>query len=233
MEKKETVILFTGDSITDGNRYKKKEQEWDLNHQMGHSYAYIVNGLLGACYPQAQLRFRNRGISGNRIIDLYGRCETDLYPLKPDILSILVGVNDGPGASNGMKATPVKKYQALYQMMLSEVKDRLPNCRLILMEPFVCSAGRLKEEYEPWRKAMESYGQAVRALCGEFDATFVPLQQVFDEKCRETDPEYWSWDGVHPTENGHGLIAMEWIRKAAPMLGLSAENLLGLMPKRI
>lgn len=220
MEQKETIILFTGDSITDGGRYKKKSQEWDLNHQMGHSYAYIVNGLLGCLYPEKLFHFKNKGVSGNRIIDLYARIETDLLPLKPDILSILVGVNDGPIDRNDYSPTPVEKYERLYRQMLEEVCRALPECRLILMEPFVCRAGKLKAEFEPWHKCVTGYAGVVRKLAEEFHAVFVPLQEEFDRRCQETEPEYWSWDGVHPTENGHGLIAMQWMKAAAGLLGI-------------
>ncbi len=222
--KKQLKIVFTGDSITDGNRYKKKDQQWDLNHQMGHTYAYIINGLLGSRYPQRQFSFKSRGVSGNRIIDLYGRCETDLFPLNPDVLSILIGVNDGPGEQNYFQPVRKEKYETLYGMMLEEVKTRLPQCRLVLMEPFVCNAGRLREEgsYPVWRKAMEGYGESVRKLSEEFGAVFIPLQRIFDERCQECAPEYWCWDGVHPTENGHGLIALEWIRYSAKLLDIEA-----------
>lgn len=225
-EKKGPLILFTGDSITDGNRYKKKDQEWDLNHQMGHTYAYIVNGILGSTYPEKQFRFKSKGVSGNRIVDLYARNEVDLYPLKPDVLSILVGVNDGPIDRNNYMPTPKKKYEKLYRIMLEEVKERLPESRIILMEPFVCEAGRLKKEgsYPLWREAISGYGEVVKKVSEEFGTEFLPLQRLFDEKCAEFEPEYWCWDGVHPTENGHGLIAREWIRAMSGILGLSAEG---------
>ncbi len=220
MEQKKTVILFTGDSITDGNRYKKKSQEWDLNHQMGHSYAYIVNGILGSMYPEKHFWFRNRGVSGNRIIDLYSRAETDLYPLQPDILSILVGVNDGPIDKNNYEPTPQEKYETIYRLFLREIRERLPECRLILMEPFVCNAGHLKEEFGVWHDCVAGYARTVKKLSGEFGTLFVPLQEEFDRRCRETEPEYWSWDGVHPTENGHGLIALQWMKYAKEMLDI-------------
>ena len=91
-----TRILFTGDSITDGNRYKEEKDRGDLNHQIGHSYAYVINAILGSKYPERDLQFVNRGISGNRVIDLYGRMYEDMVEIKPDIVSILVGINDGP-----------------------------------------------------------------------------------------------------------------------------------------
>jgi lysophospholipase L1-like esterase len=220
------LILFTGDSITDGNRYKKKEQAWDLNHQIGHTYAYIVNGMLGSAYPEKRFRFRSKGVSGNRIVDLYARNEVDLYPLQPDILSVLVGVNDGPIDRNNYEATPVEKYERIYRIFLEEVGEHLPHCKILLMEPFVCPAGRLREEgtYPIWRKAVSGYGAVVRNLAKEFGTGFLPLQQLFDEKCAAFEPEYWCWDGIHPTENGHGLIAREWMWAMRETLGLPLEN---------
>lgn len=215
-------ILFTGDSITDGNRYKKKSQEWDLNHQMGHSYAYIVNGILGSNYPQRQLVFKNRGVSGNRIIDLYARVETDLFPLNPDVLSILIGVNDGPIDKNNYEPTKQDKYDVIYRMMLDDIKEKLPDCKIVLMEPFVCNAGRLREEneYNIWRECVERYASSVKKISQDYGTVFVPLQDKFDEKCQEYKAEYWSWDGIHPTENGHGLIAQEWIKATKELLEL-------------
>lgn len=218
--KDKTLILFTGDSITDGNRYKKKDQEWDLNHQMGHSYAYIINGLLGSRYPDRHFAFKNKGVSGNRIIDLYARIDTDLLPIRPDILSILVGVNDGPIDKNNYKPTAKDKYERLYRMFLDEVTKELPAAKLILLEPFVCDAPKIHEDYPVWRACVTGYAQVVRQLAEDYHAVFVPLQDAFDECCSKYGAEYWSWDGVHPTENGHGLIAEKWIAAAGELLGI-------------
>lgn len=84
------TVLFYGDSITDGNRYKDEKDRGDLDHQMGHSYAYVINALLGSRYPEKNLHFLNRGISGNRVLELYGRFYEDVVALKPDVVSILV-----------------------------------------------------------------------------------------------------------------------------------------------
>jgi len=215
-------ILFTGDSITDGGRYKKKSQEWDLNHQMGHSYPYIVNGILGSNYPEKQFIFKNKGVSGNRVIDLYARVETDLFPIEPDVLSILVGVNDGPIDTNNLEPTPQKKYETIYRMLLDDVKEKLPACKIILMEPFVCNAGKMKEngEYPIWHECVSGYAATVKKLSEDYGTIFVPLQDKFDERCAKFAPEYWCWDGVHPTENGHGLIAQEWMNAAKELLGI-------------
>ncbi len=221
METKETVILFTGDSITDGNRLKKKSQEWDLNHQIGHSYAYVLNALIGMAYPERNFKFKNRGVSGNRVIDLYSRIETDLLPIKPDILSILVGVNDGPGEKNNYEATKKEKYERVYRQLLDEVKENLPECKIILVEPFVCRCGSILDEFDKWESSVKGYGETVRRLSEDYGAVFVPLQEEFDKMCQVREASYWCWDGVHPTENGHGLIAKQWLKAASPVLNIS------------
>lgn len=207
----EKIILFTGDSITDGNRYKDPSMEWDLNHQMGHSYAYIVNGVLGYKYPKKYV-FKNRGISGNRIADLFARKEADLFAIKPDVLSILVGVNNGPLAQNNEVATTNEEFETLYRLLLKDVKERLPECQIILLEPFICKSGWVKDNYEQWRLAVGGYGAVIKKLALDFGAVFIPLQEKFDIMSEEFGAEYWSWDGIHPTENGHGLIAAEWMK---------------------
>lgn len=204
-------ILFTGDSITDGNRYKAEADRWDLNHQMGHSYAYVVNALLGSAYPERELEFFNRGISGNRVLDLYGRIYEDMIDLKPDMVSILAGVNDGPLGEHGSRATGQEKYGRLYRMMLTELRRELPEVKLVICEPFVAESGSRRADYPLWRTCIDGYRAEARKIAEEFGAVFVPLQELFDRACEKYRPEYWVWDGIHPTENGHGLIAKQWI----------------------
>lgn len=217
------TILFTGDSITDGNRYREEKDRGDLNHQMGHSYAYVVNALVGSLYPEKGFRFVNRGISGNRIIDLYGRMYEDMVEIRPDIVSILVGGNDGPQAEHAHHATGTEQYGALYRMMLRELKSALPEVKLVLCEPFIGQNGPVYDDnYALWKACIQGYQAEVRKIAGEFEAVFVPLQEVFDRACEKQNTKYWIWDGVHPTENGHGLIARQWLKCAGYLLG--AEN---------
>lgn len=215
------TILFTGDSITDGNRYRDEKDRGDLNHQMGHSYAYVVNALLGSLYPEKAFHFLNRGISGNRIIDLYGRMYEDIVALKPDIVSILAGVNDGPQAEHTYVATGAEKYGTLYRMMLKELKQALPEVKFVICEPFLGKNGPAYDSnYELWHTCMQGYQREARAVAEEFSAVFVPLQECFDKVCERQDTKYWIWDGVHPTENGHGLIARQWIAYTKDLLDI-------------
>ena len=125
--KKETVILFQGDSITDGKRLRGKENEWDLNHQMGHGYAFVVNALLGSRYPERNLKFINRGISGNRVADLYGRWKEDTLNLHPDVLSILVGINDCGSTIYEDAGSDPDRFEKIYQLLIDEAKEQNPD----------------------------------------------------------------------------------------------------------
>lgn len=219
------TILFTGDSISDGNRYKEEKDRGDLNHQIGHSYVYVLDALLSSRYPEKELTFLNRGISGNRVIELYGRIYEDMISLNPDIVSILVGVNDGPQAEHGRHATG-KAYGSLYRMMLKELKEVHPNVQIVLMEPFIGQNGPIYDkDHKRWFECIEYYQKEVRSIADEFDAIFVPLQEMFDKACEKRETSYWIWDGVHPTEAGHGLIARQWLKYAGYLIGGNEDEI--------
>ena len=217
--KKEVMmkILFQGDSITDGNRYKSKAAEWDKNHQIGHSYAYIVTGLLGMQYPERNFSFINRGISGNTVENLASRWQADALDLNPDVLSVLIGVNDCLHASAlTVKDLSACEYEQTYREILTASRKQNPALKIILLEPFAYPEYQKNAGASPaLRKAiLHSEQKAVRRLAEEFHAVFVPLQKVFDEAATRREPSYWIWDGTHPTEAGHALMAREFLRAA-------------------
>ena len=204
------IILFQGDSITDGNRYKDEASRWDLNHQIGHAYPYVIAATLGAKYPEKGYRFVNRGVSGDRIARMYGRWREDAVLLNPDVASVLIGVND---QSEG--GSDPERFYRIYTMLIQE----LPRARFVLMEPFLLPVGSVAEGWTEKSAKMKLYREATAQVAAESGAVFVPLQDKFTEAARLTGPEYWIWDGVHPTEAGHGLIAFEWMRAARGLLG--------------
>lgn len=220
--KKETVILFQGDSITDGGRLRDKKHAWDLNHQIGHCYAYLISARLGADYPKAHLTFYDRGVSGNRIADLYGRWKEDTLNLHPDILSILVGINDcGSTISEQAGSDPVR-FAKIYQLLLEETKNENPDVKIVLMEPFILPVGDRKTHYEQWNSLIAPLQEATQRIAEKNNAVFVPLQERFRTLCELREPEYWVWDGVHPTVSGHQVIADEWLRYAGGLLQTKA-----------
>lgn len=214
-------ILFQGDSITDGARYKSRASEWDKNHQIGHSYVYILAGLLGLNFPDRRLEFVNKGISGNTVIDLLARWQTDALDIAPDVISILVGVNDC--LRECKKTAPdlsASVYEENYRKLLTLSREKDPDLKIILLEPFAHIEGQQNAgASEIVRRAiLRSEQKAVRRLAKEFNAVFVPLQDVFDEAMALREPSYWIWDGTHPTEAGHALIAREFLKATEGIL---------------
>ena len=202
------IILFQGDSITDGNRGRDE----DPNHILGHSYAYILGAKLGYERAEQKLIFYNRGISGDRISDLYARWNEDAISLQPDIISILVGVNDAWRSIKGEPSGITDRFERAYRHVLEETREVLPQTKLILCEPFILNTGAPAEQWDVWVERITHYQNIVRQLAEEFNAVHVPLQEVFNEAASKVDAAYWLWDGVHPTYAGHELVAREWLK---------------------
>ena len=188
-------ILFQGDSITDGNRGRSA----DPNHILGHGYVFIIAARHGAAFPDLKLDFINRGVSGNTVLDLEKRWQTDALELKPDVLSILIGVND-----NG-RGVALDQYEQVYDKLITEAKAANPKLKLVLCEPFVKPVGTIDEGI---RKRQE----IVARLAQKHGAALVHFQRVFDEAAKRAPADYWIWDNVHPTYRGHQLMADEWER---------------------
>jgi lysophospholipase L1-like esterase len=148
----------------------------------------------------------NRGVSGNRVADLARRWQKDTIDLKPDILSILIGVNDlGSGVS-------ADQFQQQYDQLLADTMKVLPNVKLILCEPFGLPVGKKKDIWDTYRKDLEMRQAIVAKLAAKYHAADVKLQKIFDDATKRAPAEYWIWDGVHPTYSGHQLLADEWER---------------------
>lgn len=197
-----TRILFQGDSITDGKRGRTA----DPNHILGHGYAFLIAARYGSMLPERQLIFMNRGISGDKASDLAARWQQDTLDLKPDILSVLVGIND---TSRGV---PAAEFEAAYDRLLSDSLAANPNLRLVLCEPFTLPVGRHKADWNEWSAEVRVRQRIVEKLAGKYHAALVRFQRVFDDAARRAPNDYWIWDGIHPTYSGHQLMADEWVR---------------------
>jgi len=201
------TILFQGDSITDGGRWRTGS---DYNHIMGQDYGYILSAELGALYPERNLTFINRGIGGNRVPDLAARWTTDTLALKPNILSILIGIND-----TLLKNETAQEYEQRYDKLLGDTIAALPNTKIILGEPFLLPVATHKPVYAAEMTEVKKRQAAVSRLAAKYHLPLIRYQEAFDEACRKAPPEHWSWDGVHPTYAGHGLMAREWLKTIA------------------
>lgn len=205
------TILFQGDSITDAGR----SRENDANTGIG--YPTLVKGELGFEYPD-QYEIYNRGISGSRVIDLYARIKIDMINLKPDIMSILVGVNDVLHEFSHQNGVDADKYFKIYSMLIEEIKEALPDVKIMIMEPFVLK-GLGTEDTEAYPDKWNVFSAEVKKratkakeIAEKYDLSFVSLQDKFDEAAKLAPNHYWLRDGIHPTTAGHELIKREWIK---------------------
>ena len=208
-EKKGYTFLFQGDSITDGNRTRNT----DWNHVMGHGFAYLISSRLWFDHPEKELHFFNRGVSGNKITDLAARWQTDTLDLKPNLINILVGVNDTEAAVKGNKENTPLSFETDYRSVLEKTKIALPDVQLVLCIPFLFPVGRVKDKWEVYQNELKPRQEIVRKLANEFNAIEIDFQSEFDKALKKAPADYWIWDGIHPMPAGHELMARFWIRE--------------------
>ncbi len=218
-------ILFQGDSITDGNRYKDPNSRWDLNHQIGHCYVFNIVGNLGRRFP-GKYTFINRGVSGDSVETIQKRWQEDTIEEKPDVLSLLLGIN-GNGEFDGNfpegVETHLQNFEQGYRRLLETARAANPELKLIMIEPFALPVGTVKTHYDAFLAVFNKKQQIVQQLAQEFGAVFVPVQEKLEKLVAETAPvletngcdvnpcAYWLWDGVHPTEPLHAFLADLWL----------------------
>jgi len=196
------TILFTGDSITAAGRAEP------AYGPLGYGYVHFAGNMLLARYPQLNLNIINTGVSGNTIGDLKGRWKRDCIEHQPDILSVLIGVNDVwfQHTSCGGEAEKVYEYESTYRQLLSMAREQC-RCRFVLAEPFMFCSDRENQMF----KLLQVYIETVHKMAEEFDAVLVPLQKKIDEQIGQLPDEKWSADSVHPYLWTHAWIAQRWL----------------------
>ena len=225
-------VLFQGDSITVGNRYKDPGSRWDLNHQIGHSYVFNIAGTLGRRSP-GKYTVINRGVSGDTVEKIAYRWRRDTLDEKPDILSLLLGIN-GNGNFDGCfpegQEEHLRRFDTGYRRLLTDARDDNPDLDLVLVEPFVLPAGVRKEHFDDFMPFFRRKQDCIRRIAEDFDAVFIPVQDRLDrlvcdtaplltaENCAADPYAYWLWDGVHPTEPMHSFLADLWLEGAESLL---------------
>lgn len=200
-------ILFYGDSITDAGRARDVDM---ASYKLGHTYVTYAAGKLLERDPVGY-EIYNRGISGNRIVDLYARIKSDCWNLKPDVISILIGINDIWHEIGGENGVDIERFEKVYRMLLSDTKKALPNVKFILCEPFVLSGSATEENFDRFLEVKE-YAKVVKKLAEEFRAELVLLQDKFDELGAKYGNDTLLLDGVHPSLAGGVVLANEWLK---------------------
>lgn len=200
------TFLFQGDSITDAGRNRG-----DDNYR-GNGYPTMVAGELGLKYP-GEYKFINRGISGDRTVDVYARLKRDITELEPDYMSMLIGVNDVwhelHEIPNGVDS---EKSYKVYCDIIEETLRMVPKCKIFILEPFVLKAFATAEHWNVFNSEVKMRAENAKKVAEKYGLPFVPLQELFDEAEKSAPADYWLIDGVHPSPMGHKIIANALIK---------------------
>lgn len=200
-------ILFQGDSITDAGRVRE-----DSAH-LGYGYPKYAAERLRQQYPDTPFTFLNRGISGDQTKDLVARWQVDCIDLQPDIVSILVGVNDTWHHVENRDWVPNEKFEANYRFLLTELRAKT-TAKILMIEPFVLPV----PDKAVFREDMDGKTHIVRKLAREFADEYLPLDGLLAAACVHHEATYWAEDGVHPNENGSRFIAERYVEAIRALL---------------
>ncbi|MEF3304540.1 SGNH/GDSL hydrolase family protein [Paenibacillus sp. GYB003] len=198
-----------GDSITDCGRARPVGE--GRGEALGKGYVSLVDALLGTVYPDREIRVTNMGISGNTVRNLKDRWQTDVIELKPDWLSIMIGINDVwrqydlPTYTE--KHVRIDEYERTLRELIELTKPVVK--KLVLMTPFYIEPNR----DDPMRAMMDRYGRVVEKLAGEAGAVFVDTQKAFDAVLPHYYPAALAWDRVHPSMTGHMVLARAFLNE--------------------
>jgi lysophospholipase L1-like esterase len=206
--KPQSVILFQGDSITDAGRSRTAVGP-NSPDDMGYGYPRLIMDSFLEQYPDHDLQFYNRGLSGDRIRDLEYRWQSDTVTIQPSILSILIGINDTWNYVLSGLGTSPEEYWKVYRKLLANTMEASPFTRFVLCEPFLLITGDVTDE---WLTDNKQRRNIVRSLAEDFNAVFVPFQAALNYAALDIPAHHLLDDGMHPTPKGHQVLADCWIK---------------------
>ena len=201
-------IIFYGDSITDMGRYRD-HADGDV-FTFGNGYVFLTAAELKYRFP-GEYEIINKGISGNRIVDLYARIKADVWNLKPDMLSILIGINDIWHEIGGGNGVDIIRWEKVYRMLIEDTLKILPDLKIVIMEPFVLKGTATEGEFDRFLEVKE-YAKVAKKIAEDYNCVFVPLQKEMDEYAAKYGAEKVLYDGVHPDIAGAKIISDAWLK---------------------
>lgn len=206
-------ILFIGDSITDAGR------DYSNHYDLGNGYAHMAGSLLLGRYADLQLEVMNRGINGHKLHDLAERWQRDCLALKPDILSVMIGINDiwhHRSAGQPIDAAYLANFKKTYRQLLNQARQENPKLQIVLLQPFLLP---LPQDHLEWEQELMPMTASIEAVAAEFGAEYIPLHEHFKQLVKVSPAEHFTIeDGVHPTRVGHGVIASKWLDQVVSAL---------------
>ena len=203
-----STLLMIGDSITDCGRVRPVAES--VGGDLGNGYVALIHAIFSATCPQLHIRIRNTGISGNTVRDLAARWQSDVLDLKPDWVSIMIGINDVWRQFDAPLQTEwhvsVDEYASTLEQLVCTTRPQLKG--LVLMTPYFIEPNRA----DPMRAMMDRYGEVVRRLAGQYQAILVDTQAAFECVLTEVHPMALASDRVHPNLAGHMILARAFLK---------------------
>ena len=214
-------ILFQGDSITDCGRDRS---ETAPNKNLGTGYVSLIAARLLCDDPD--MKIYNRGVAGNRIMDMYARWEEHCMALDVDVISIHNGINDIGYSLRLQTGATAEKFERMYDMLLTETRERKPGVALLLCDPYILDVPfdwepfgtDVHDNYALWRREAVERGEIVKSLARKHGAIFVPFREAMEAAAKRAPHAFWSEDCIHPTLAGSEVLARTWLEAAAPIL---------------
>ncbi|MCR5208427.1 MAG: SGNH/GDSL hydrolase family protein [Eubacterium sp.] len=194
---KSFTVLFEGDSITDCGR------NYGELYDLGDGYPRYAAEFIKKKYPDCSFTFINKGVSGFRSADLVRRWSKDCISLKPDFVSILIGINDTWRRYDSGDPTSAEEFKRNLRYILNETKEKL-GVPVMLLSPFLIEMTPAQKE---WREDLDPKKELTKKLAKEFGCIYVPLDEIMSEAALTTEKRLLSEDGVHPAEEGKKVIA--------------------------
>lgn len=201
-------IVFCGDSVTDMGSDNPVGE--GLFENLGHGYVRVVENMLAVYYPEIKVRVTNSGISGNTSRDLLARFDRDVVDLKPDWVSICIGINDVWRQFDcpAMLDTHVlpDEYRRNVESMILKVKDSVKG--IFILSPYIIEPYR----GDLMRKRIDEYVVICHELAEKYGCVFVDFQKMYEEYCQYRHSSYIAWDRIHPNQIGSTLMAKEFLK---------------------
>ena len=205
---KQSQWLFIGDSVTDAGRdYQRRIGSFD---SLGEGYVAFISQALTALYPEKEIMVVNQGINGHKVTDLEARWYPDVLALKPDYVSIMIGINDvwrhfDQRFMHPKDLVDLETFQRTYQDLIDQTKTQVKG--IVLLSPFMFETNQA----DPMFAKLADYQAVVKQLAQANDLLYVDFQAVVDQYLKVQSSYILSNDRVHPNQNGHFLLAHTWL----------------------
>ena len=200
-------ILFQGDSITDAGRDR------DDIHDLGAGYPKYAAELMRKTFPDVEFEFVDLGISGDQTMDLVDRLESNFIDVQPDIVSIMIGINDTWHHADDKSWIPSEIFEARYRTVLEKIKTQT-KAKIMILEPFLIPVA----DKEVFREDLDPKIQIIRRLAREYADVYLPTDGLLASAYIGKEPTEFASDGVHPTDMGAEFIGKLYCQYVAPLI---------------